>query len=117
MTKPNQNLFLINVTNYSMKKYLAITIILSTMPAVVFAAPRDLTELMWLFVDLLNQAIVVVVALALLFFFWGLANFILYASDDKKREEGKNIMIWGIVALFVMISVWGIVAVLQNTFF
>ena len=51
----------------------------------------------------------IVVALALLYFFWGLAKFILAAGDETARAEGKSIMIWGIVALFVMVSVWGLV--------
>lgn len=54
---------------------------------------------------LVGIALPIVVALALLAFFWGLVKFIF--SD--KKEEGKSIMIWGIVALFVMVAVWGLV--------
>lgn len=46
--------------------------------------------------------------LALLFFFWGVARYILAVGSDGK-EEGRKIMIWGVVALFVMSSVWGLV--------
>jgi TM2 domain-containing membrane protein YozV len=56
-----------------------------------------------------------VVALALLYFFWGLARFILNAGGGKEQEEAKAIMLWGIIALFVMISVWGIVRLLGET--
>jgi hypothetical protein len=35
-------------------------------------------------------------------------------TEDK--QKGIQIMLWGIVALFVMSSVWGLVALLQNTF-
>jgi hypothetical protein len=45
--------------------------------------------------------------LALLFFFWGVAKYIW--SEGQGKAEGKQIMIWGIVGLFVMSSVWGIV--------
>lgn len=65
---------------------------------------------------LINLATPIVVALALLYFFWGLATYILSASDEEKKKEGKNIMIWGILALFVMVSVWGIVNVIRDTF-
>ena len=58
----------------------------------------------------------IVVALALLFFFWGLAKYILNAGDEAAKTEGRMIMIWGIIALFVMVSVWGLVQVLQQTF-
>ncbi len=65
---------------------------------------------------LINLATPIIVALALLFFFWGLATYILNASDGEKQKEGRNIMIWGILALFVMVSVWGIVNVVRDTF-
>ena len=36
-------------------------------------------------------------------------------SVGEDKETGKQIMIWGIIALFVMVSVWGLVNVLSNT--
>lgn len=75
------------------------------------------------FINLINQIgnliqtmIPFVAALALLFFFYGLAMFILSAGDDGKRDEGKKIMFWGVIALFVMASVWGIIQVLGSLF-
>ena len=66
--------------------------------------------------DIVALIIPVVVALAFLYFLWGLSKFILHADDETKRAEGKQIMIWGTVALFVMLTIWGIIALLQNTF-
>ncbi len=57
---------------------------------------------------------VLAVALALLFFFWGLAQFILKSGDAASHEEGKNKMVWGVIALFVMVSIWGIVGFIQS---
>ena len=51
-----------------------------------------------------------VFTLALLFFFWGVAKYIWSAGDAK--EEGKKIMVWGVIALFVMSSIWGIIRLL-----
>ena len=45
--------------------------------------------------------------LAVLYFFYGVAKYIWSAGTDK--DEGKKIMVWGVVALFVMSSIWGIV--------
>ncbi len=52
---------------------------------------------------------------ALLFFFWGLAKFILKLGrgEESAVEEGKEIMKWGIVSLFVIVSIWGIVSLIQ----
>ena len=63
---------------------------------------------------LVANATPIVFGLSLLFFFWGLARFILAAGDADAQKEGKNIMIWGVVALFVMASVWGLVGFLQD---
>ncbi len=65
---------------------------------------------------IVGNLIPVVTALALLFFFWGLARFILAAGDESAKEEGKRIMIWGVVALFVMAAVWGLIQFIGELF-
>jgi Type IV secretion system pilin len=42
---------------------------------------------------------------------------IIHADEDAKREEGKRLMITAVVVLVVMISAWGIVAMLKNSIF
>ena len=56
------------------------------------------------------------IGIALVGFLWGVAKFILAAEDTSKREEGRNLMLYGIIALFVMISIWGLVTILAGTF-
>ena len=60
--------------------------------------------------NIVELLIPIAFAVALLFFFWGLAQYILAAGSDEAKAQGKNMMIWGVIALFVMASVWGIVA-------
>lgn len=62
-----------------------------------------------------SSLIPIVFTLALVFFLWGLAKFILNAGDEEARESGKKLMIWGLVAFVVMVSVWGLVALVRNT--
>ena len=65
--------------------------------------------------SLINPLIAVLVGLALLAFFWGLAKFIFrVGGDEKALEDGKNLMKWGLVALFVIVSVWGIIGFMQS---
>jgi hypothetical protein len=54
------------------------------------------------------------VGVALLYFIWGLVLFISQSGDEKAVEEGKQKMIWGLIALFVLVSVWGLVSLLQT---
>ena len=46
----------------------------------------------------------------------GLFIFIFNAGNEDKIEDGKKLMFWGGIALFVMFSVWGLVGILRNTF-
>lgn len=56
-------------------------------------------------------------AVAFLYFLWGVYNyFILGAADEKKLETGRQFTLWSIVAFVVILSVWGLVAILANTF-
>ena len=84
------------------------------LPGIALAA--TLEDVLNKFGDLINIAGPIVVGLALLYFFWGLASYIFSSDDPEKKESGRNIMIWGVIALFVMVSVWGLVNVLSDTF-
>lgn len=65
---------------------------------------------------LINGLIPIVLAIAVLVFFWGLAMYMFNTSNLEKRTEGINIMFMGIIAIFVMVSLWGIIRILQQTF-
>lgn len=93
--------------------YVLTTAVLLT-PTVSFAALSGTRALLSSFGGLLNLLVKVIFGLALVFFFWGTAQFILNSGEQKTRDEGKQKMIWGIVALFVMISIYGIIAYVGN---
>ncbi|KND52088.1 MAG: hypothetical protein AB198_00740 [Parcubacteria bacterium C7867-003] len=64
----------------------------------------------------LQPVAAVLFGLAIVYFFWGVAKYVLNASDAKAREEGRGIMVWGIVAIAVMASIYGLVNLLSSTF-
>ncbi len=64
-----------------------------------------------------NSVIPLLFAVALATFVWGVLKFFFINSDEEaKRTQGKQFMIWGIIALAVMLSVWGLVSILGGTF-
>ena len=65
--------------------------------------------------SLLDQLVVFLIALAVVWFIYNVVRFAM-SSDPEKREEAKSQMIWGIVAIAVIVSVWGLVALLQGIF-
>ncbi len=56
-------------------------------------------------------------AVAFLMFIYGVYKyFILGATEEKSREDGRQFVLWGVVGFAVILSVWGLVAVVLNTF-
>lgn len=89
--------------------------VLLVSPLVAGAQQLDqLTNLVESIRGIVDILIPLVFALAILFFFWGLAQFILAAGDESAASAGKSKMIWGIVAIAVMASIWGLVFFLQD---
>jgi hypothetical protein len=66
------------------------------------------TSLINNFVTLVNIAIPLAMALALLAFFWGLVK-ALWGGGNEAKSEGWTLVKWGIIILFVMAAIWGIV--------
>jgi len=101
-----------------MKKtsFYGILLSLILLPSVAFAAPSSFRDILQLLIVLLGNFMKVLYAAAFAAFFWGVFLFILNTSDDKKRGEAKAWMFWAVIAIFAMLSVWGLVGLLVNTF-
>lgn len=54
-------------------------------------------------------------ALATVGFIWGIIQYFINPENEEKRSQGKSYMLWGLIGLFVMVSIWGLVAVFSNT--
>jgi hypothetical protein len=103
-----------------MKSTLFTALALLTAPAFVFAQ-RDpdlgnFTTLVEGVQDIIDLLIPVAASLAVLFFFWNLAQFVLGSKSAEDKAENKSSMLWGLVAIFVIFSLWGLVEFLRDTF-
>ena len=56
------------------------------------------------------------ISIAVFIIILGLFNYIREGDNEEKRAEGRMFIIWGIVSIFVMLSIWGLVNVLVGTF-
>lgn len=79
--------------------------------------PDDLAGLIKLFTDLVNPLIGLLTGLAVLLFVWGIVTYIAAQSNEQMKASAKNTMFYGVIALFVLFSFWGIVEFLQNSIF
>lgn len=83
------------------------------LPAVAMAQDTSLsafTQIATGIGNVVKLLIPIAFGLAILFFFWGLATYILGKEQDK--ELAKKRMLWGIIAIFIMASIWAIVSFL-----
>lgn len=81
---------------------------------VIAAAQNRIGDILFLFQGLLNMIIGLLVAVAIVVFFWGLIMYLVSVGEEKAK--GLQIMLYGILAIFVMVSIWGIIGLLQRTF-
>jgi hypothetical protein len=104
-----------------MKKVIAFALYLA--PALAFAQTTivaggntltNIEDLIRSVGRLVNLLLPLIVGIALLLFFWGLARFILSAGDEEARASGRNLMIWGVIAFVVMLSIWALVNFVQG---
>lgn len=97
-----------------MKKNLLIPLTILLFPLVSFAAFGGIEAYIKDIGRLVQILTVLMAGIALLVFFWGLVKFITKAGDEAALEEGRRLMLWGVIALFVMVSVWGIILFIQT---
>jgi hypothetical protein len=63
----------------------------------------------------INTLIPILIALAVVYFMWGVIQYAI-AKDEEAKTGGRDAMIWGLVALLVLTSMWGLVNILKKTF-
>ena len=92
--------------------------IFSLVPAFAFAVttPKDFTELVKLITDYVNLVIPLIIGVAVVAFLWGVLSYIMSAGNEEKRGEALKFISAGLVGLFVMVTVWGLVNILVGSF-
>ena len=84
-------------------------------PVVVFAQV-SVQGLLGTINDIFGIVIPILITIALIYFLWGVAQYVMAQGDEEGQKTARGMMLNGIIALFVIISVWGLVAVLNSTF-
>ena len=68
-------------------------------------------------VELINPIIVFLFILATLIFVWGIVLYVIGSQGDgNKLKTARDILLWGLVGMFIMSSAWGIVNLFCNFF-
>ncbi len=94
------------------------TFALATLALPMLAGATTASDILAVLSSLFNGAIVLFITLAIVVFFWGLIQYIVGKGSGHEggHGPGTTLMFWGVIAIFVMVSIWGLVRLLQNTF-
>lgn len=97
-----------------MKKIIAGVV--SFLPSIAFAQQiTDANSLTTKLTNLGNTFIGILIAFAVIWIIVNVVRFIIKA-DSEDRKPIQAAILWGIVGLFVILSIWGLVRILTNTF-
>lgn len=95
----------------------AIPVCILALPGVASAAaPRTFGEFASLVVSLLDVGTGLLILAGIVIYFYGISTNIMKLSDEG-GQKARAYFGWGILVLFVMVSIWGILNLLQNTLF
>ena len=75
---------------------------------------QNLQRIVDMLFGLFNNLVVLFILVAVVVFFWGLIKY-LWSMSQESAHEGLKIMFWGLIAIFVMVSIWGLIRLLQGT--
>lgn len=66
---------------------------------------------------ILRPLVFLAFAVALVLFLWGLVRYMSSVDKDEGKRGARSLMLWGVIILAVMASVWGLVGIVTKTFF
>lgn len=100
-----------------MKKVIIAGILL--MPFVAFGAIGDgvgnFAKLISFLTDGLKLAAGLIISLAVVYFLWNVFGFVMSAGDQEARAEKQKGIIYGVIGIAVMVSIWGLVTFLTQS--
>lgn len=80
--------------------------------------PTTFKGLVQFILDFINILIPALFGLLFIYLVWKIIDaWIIHAGDEKKLEEGKRLITTAVVVFVLMLSTWGIVALIKSSLF
>lgn len=80
--------------------------------------PTTYSELVELIVNIINLAIPALFGVVFVFFIWKMIDsWIIHGGEEAAREAGNKYAVAAVIAFVLMISAWGIVALIKSSIF
>lgn len=64
---------------------------------------------------ILNILAPFLISLGVFIVIWGVFKYLSGSADEEKRAQARQFIVWGVVGVFIMTSVWGLVSIMVNT--
>lgn len=65
---------------------------------------------------IVDPIILLIFSAGVFLFTWGLVMFLARLDSPEERKKGVQHMIWGVVGIFIMATVFGIISIITDTF-
>ena len=99
-----------------MKKIIAFVLASSPLLALAQGAPlTDINSVATRATNIGNLVIALAISLAVLWIIINVIRYLVVGGQEGRKEGGLRIL-YGVVALFVVLSIWGLVYILKNSF-
>ena len=97
-----------------MKKVISFSVSLFT-PFFAFAQGADAFTILGTIRALADKIIPLLITVALIIFFYGVIRYVLVEEPEEKKKM-RGIIVKGLIGFFIMLSIWGLIGVIQRTF-
>lgn len=84
----------------------------ATVPAV--ASAQSVQHLIGLVGSIVASLIPIVIGIAVLVFLWGVMQYVI-AKSPEDQKEARGVILYGVIILFVMVAIWGLVDLIGET--
>jgi len=95
-----------------------LTFLLLAAPSLVSAQQlRDINSVALKAANIGNLVIGLAISLAIVFIVVSIVRYLIAGSaDEEARKKGGDAILYGVIGLFAILSIWGLVSLLTNTF-
>lgn len=76
----------------------------------------DLKAIIYIVINLIQVATPIVVGIALITFFWAIFQSFGRLDTVEQRVDIRKTLVWSVIAIFVVVTLAGIVSIVSNTF-
>jgi hypothetical protein len=96
-----------------MKKLIALSLALA--PLSTFAQINNINDISAKATNIGTLVVTLLISFSVIWIIVNVVRYLIAGGEESRKKAGPAIL-WGIVGLFVILSIWGLVAILKNSF-